>query len=85
MNRETLAQIKLISNLSPDPLRAERAMLYRLYCNVKLCKKNLTRNLLKTLFKHRTGTTEVEKCVRRLCRNGKEKRINKMVHFIMKD
>ena len=85
ISRETLAQIKQISSLSTDPYRAERAMLYRLYCNVKLCKKNLTRNLLKTLCKHRTGTTEVEKCVRRLCRNGNDKRINKMVYFIMKD
>ena len=85
LSRETLAQIKQLSSLLTDPNRAERAMLYRLYCNVKLCKKILTRNLLKTLCKHRTGTTEVDKCVHRLCRGGDGKRMSKIVDFIMKD
>ena len=85
MSRETLAQIKLFSNFSPDPIRAERAMTRRLFCNVKLCKKVITRDLLKSLSKHRTGTSEVIECVRKLCRNGSDKRINKMVCTIMKD
>ena len=42
MFRQTLAQIKLLSNNSPDALRAERAMYNLVCCNVKLCKKVLT-------------------------------------------
>ncbi len=85
MSRETLAQMRILSNFSPDPNRAERAMIYRLFCNVKLCKKIITKDLLKSLCKHRTGTNEVIECVRKLCRNGSERRINKMVCTIMKD
>ena len=72
MFRETLAQIKLISYLSPVPLRAERAMLYRLFCNVKLCKKNIARKLIDSLYKQRIGTREVEICVSRMYRNMKD-------------
>ena len=85
MNRETLAQIKLISNLLPDPLRAERAMLYRLNCCVKMCKKTLTRNLLSTLCKRRTGLKVVEQCIQKLYKQEDNKRVNKVVNFIMKE
>ena len=78
MNRGTLAQIKLLSNLSPDPLRAERAMLYRLNCCVKLCKKTLTRNLLSTLCKKRTGLKDVEQCIQKLYKQEDNKRVNKV-------
>ena len=85
--RETLAQIRNISILSPDPIRAERAMMYRLSCNVKMCKKFLTKDLINSLYSRKIGTKEVDEYARRLCKygNNKNKRISKMICFIMKD
>ena len=85
MYRETLAQIKNLSYLSPDPQRAERAMLSRLSCNVKLCRKNLTRNMLSTLCKYKYCTRDVEQCIHKLYKGRDHKRINKVISFIMKD
>ena len=86
MFRETLAQIKTISYLSPVPVRAERAMLSRLFCDVKMCKKVLTRNLLDRLVSKRIGTREVQKGVSRMYRNKKNmRRQHRTVNIIMKD
>ena len=86
MFRETLAQIKTISYLSPVPIRAERAMLSRLFCDVKMCKKVLTRNLLDRLVSKRIGTREVQKGVSKMYRNKKNmRRQHRTVNIIMKD
>jgi len=86
MFRETLAQIKHISNLLPDPTRAERVMHARLMSNNKLCKKVLARDLLSVLYKQKIGTKVVDDCVKNLCRGSTHrKRKEKLTRFIMKD
>ena len=86
MFRETLAQIKTISYFSPVPIRAERAMMYRLMSNVKLCRKILTRNLLDTLVKYKIGTREVDQIVKRIYRNKINwKKQLKMTTLIMRE
>ncbi len=86
MFRETLAQIKTISYFSPVPQRAERAMLSRLLCNVKMCKKVLTRNLLGSLVKQRIGTREVKQAVSKLYKNSRNiRRQYRTINIIMKD
>ena len=79
MDRQTQAQIKTISILLADPDRAERAMSTRLLSCICLCQKTLTRDLISTLYKHNTGTREVEHSVTILCRNNKE-----FIHFQLK-
>ena len=86
MYRDTLAQIKAISNIFADPARAERAMHARLKSCVKLCKKVLTRDLLNVLHKYKIGTNDVSRCVKVLCidsRNAKRKQ--KLICYLMKD
>ena len=86
MFRETLAQIKTISNFSPVPIRAERAMMSRLMSNVKLCRRTLTRNLLDTLLKYKIGTREVDQIVKRVYKNRLNWRKQyKLTTFIMKE
>ena len=85
MYRQTLAQIKNLSLLSPDPLRAEWAMCKLVYCSVKLCKKVLTKNLLNVLRKRGLGTNEVESCVTKLNKNSNRKsRDVELIRFVMK-
>ena len=84
MSRQTLAHIKLLSYISPDPLRAERAMFNCITCSFKLCKKILTSDLLYVLMKRGVGTHDVEKCVMYLCRSTVKKRRDvTMIRFIM--
>ena len=86
MFRETLAQIQTISMLSPVPIRAVRAMLSRLLCNVKMCKRVLTRNLLDSLVKQRVGTKEVQRGVSKMYRNKKNmRRQHRTINIVMKD
>ena len=86
MFRETLAQIQTISMLSPVPVRAVRAMLSRLLCNVKMCKRVLTRNLLDSLVKQRVGTREVQRGVSKMYRNKKNmRRQHRTINIVMKD
>ena len=85
MYRQTLAQIKILSILLPDPIRAEWAMCNFLYCSVKLCKRVLTRNLLSVLRKRGLGTNKVENCVSKLAKDSNKKnRDVEMIRFIMK-
>ena len=84
MNRQTLTQIKSISNLLTDPSRAERVMCTRLMSCLCLCQKTLTRDLINTLYKHDTSTREVDSSVRLLCRNNRD-RERKLRRFIMRD
>ena len=51
MFRQTLAHIKLLSNFSTDPQRAERAMFNCMSCSTKLCKSVLKKELLFTFSK----------------------------------
>ena len=61
-------------------------MLSRLFCDVKMCKKVLTRNLLDRLVSKRIGTREVQKGVSRMYRNKKNmRRQHRTVNIIMKD
>ena len=84
MFRQTLAQIKNLSYVSPDPPRAERAMFNLITCSFKLCKRVLTKELLCGLKKRGVGTNEVEKCVKNLCKSSVRKsRDTKLVRFIM--
>ena len=70
MNSQTHAQVKHISNLLADPSGAERAMCTRLMSCLCLCQKTLTRDLMDSLYKHDTGTREVEQSVHVLGRNN---------------
>ena len=81
MFRQTLAHIKLLSYVSPDPPRAERAMFDCITCSLKLCKRVLTRELLRTLVKCGVGTNDVEN----VCKSnvGGKKRDVSMIKFIM--
>ena len=86
MYRNTLAQIKTISQYLADPPRAERVMHNRLLSSVKLSKKVITRDLLSVLCKHKVGTNDVNRCVTVLCRNSENyKRRLKILYFLMKD
>ena len=86
MYRNTLAQIKTISQYLADPPRAERVMHNRLLSSVKLSKKVITRDLLSVLCKHKVGTNDVNRCVTVLCRNSENyKRRMKILYFLMKD
>ena len=86
MFRDTLAQIKTISSILADPLRAERAMHARLMSCIKLCKRVLTRNLLSVLHKHKVGTNDVNRCMKVLCiDNRNKKRKQKILCYLMKD
>ena len=67
MSRQTLAHIKFLSNVLPDPYRAERAMFKCIMCSLRLCKRVLTRDLLYNLMKCGLGTNDVENCVKYLC------------------
>ena len=64
MLSQTFAQIRNLSNQLPDPIRADRAMHQLLCTNVKLTRKVLTKNLLKTMMKKNIGTNDVEKYVK---------------------
>ena len=86
MYRNTLAQIKTISNIFADPARAERAMHARLKSCVKLCKKVLTRDLLDVLHKYKIGTNDVSRCVKVLCIDSSNaRRKQKLICYLMKD
>ena len=86
MFETTLAQIKILSLMLADPIRAERAMHSRYLSTVKLCKRVLTRDLLSVLYKHKIGTNDVTKCVRMLCKNKNDfKRREKITCVLMKD
>ena len=85
MFRQTLAYIKLISIISSDPSRAEKAMINLVTYSFKLCKRVLTRDLLNVLVKCNVGTNEVENCVKRLCKSSvRMRRDTDMIKFIMK-
>ena len=80
---EALAHIKLISNFSTVPIRAERAMCKRLLSCVKMCKRVTTKDLLLNLFNCNNSTKDIEFCVKRLCKENdnfiRKKRITNML------
>ena len=57
----TFAHLKNISFQLEDPIQGSRAMHNLLCSNVKLTRKVLTRNLLRSLMQLRVGTNEVER------------------------
>ena len=85
MLNQTFAQIRNLSNQLPDPGRADRAMHQLLSSNIKLTRKVLTRNLLKTMLKKNVGTNDVVKYVNGVCKQN-VKKTNKaaMIQFAMK-
>ena len=86
MFRQTQAKIKLLSNILPDPRRAEKAMFNVLFCSLKLCKRTLSRNVLNMMIRNNICTTDIDKCVRILCkRDGCSSREKKIRKFLMLD
>ena len=86
MLSEAFAQIKGITRLLADPIRAERAMHSRLLSCLKVSKKVITRDLLSVLLKYKISTNDVNKCVQILCKdNMNQKRREKLVCCMMKD
>ena len=86
MLSEAFAQIKNLSTILADPVRAERVMHSRLISYLKVCKKVITRDLLSVLYKYKIGTNDVNKCVKTLCRNNRNyKRRGKLIQYLMKD
>ena len=87
--RQILAQIKHIttSNILPDPIRAERAMVNLIKSSFRVCKSVLVKDLMNVLMKLSIGTNQVEHCVKRLCRYNsnsvRKGRDAQMVKFIM--
>ena len=51
MSSETFAQLRSMSLHLPDPVRADRAMHALLCSNIKLSRRVLTRNVLKSIMK----------------------------------
>ena len=84
MFRQTLAHIKQLSHVSPNPHRAERAMFNCITCSFKLCKCVLKKELLSTLMRRGVGTNDVESCVEKVCMsNVRKKKDVTMIKFIM--
>ena len=85
MLSQTFAQIRNLSNQLPDPGRADRAMHQLLSSNIKLTRKVLTRNLLKTMLKKNVGTNDVVKYVNGVCKqNVKKTNRTIMIQFAMR-
>ena len=70
MLSQTFAQIRNLSNQLPDPIRADRAMHQLLCTNVKLTRKVLTKNLLKTVMKKNIATNDVMKYAKGVCKKN---------------
>ena len=86
MYRQTLAKIKLLSNILPDPNRADKAMRSLLLCSVKVCKKTLTRNVISMMIRNNVCTNDVNSCIKILCkREDCKRRKNKLKQFLMND
>ena len=64
MYRQTLAKIKNLSQLLPDPNRAEKAMYNVLSFSVKLCRRTLTRNVINSMIRNNVCTNDVLHCVK---------------------
>ena len=85
MLSQTFAQIRNLSNQLPDPIRADRAMHQLLCTNVKLTRKVLTKNLLKTMMKKNIATNDVMKYAKGVCKqNVKNTNLKAMIHYAMK-
>ena len=67
MMNQTFAQIRMLSYQLPDQPRADRAMHHLLCTNIKLTRKVLTRNVIKTIMDKNVGTNDVEKYVKNVC------------------
>jgi hypothetical protein len=82
---QTFAHIRMLSNQLPDQPRADRAMHQLLCTNIKLTRKVLTKNVIRTIMKRNIGTIEVEKYVGLVCKqNVKKKRNVPMIRYTMK-
>ena len=71
MLNQTFAQIRNLSYQLPDQPRADRAMHQLLCTNIKLTRKVLTVNLIRTILKRNIGTNDVERYVRIVCKQTK--------------
>ena len=85
MLSQTFAHIRILSFQLPDQPRADRAMHQLLCTNVKLTRKVLTKNLIRTILRRNIGTNEVERYVRVVCKqNVRKKRNVGMIRNAMK-
>ena len=73
----TFAHLRNISSLLEDPNRGSRAMHNLLCSNVKLTRKVLTKNLLRSLTGLSVGTNEVEIFATIVCKQNVRKGRNK--------
>ena len=85
MFNQTLAQIRILSSQLPDPIRADRVMHQLLCANIKLTRKVLTKNLIRSIMKKNIGTNDVEKYVGIVCKQNVRKMRNvPMIRHAMK-
>ena len=66
--RQALAYVKNISIFSPDPIRAEKAMIELLSSSVKLCNRVLTKNVLNRMYRCKLYTKDVDSYVHKQCK-----------------
>lgn len=71
--RSALSEIWMISNLLPNPCRANRTMKTALKINIKLTRRNLTLNLLMAMKRQKPGTKDAEKIAADLNKNSNER------------
>ena len=71
--RSALSEIWMISNLLPNPCRANRTMKTALKINIKLTRRNLTLNLLMAMKRQKLGTKDAEKIAADLNKNSNER------------
>jgi hypothetical protein len=76
MLSQTFPHIRILSHQLPDQQRAGRAMHQLLCTNVKLTRKVLTKNLIRTIMRRNIGTNDVEKYVRIVCKQNVRKKRN---------
>jgi len=81
--RSALPVLWIISTLFPNPWRANRAMKTALKTNIKLTKRTLTLNLLRTMQREKLGTKDAEKIAAELSRNSNT-RNSEIVKDVMK-
>ena len=81
--RSALSELWMISNLLPNPWRANRTMRTALKINIKLTRRNLTLNLLMAMRRQQLGTKDAEKIAADLNRNS-DRRNTEIVKDVMK-
>ena len=81
----TFAHLNMIATNLEDPRWGSRAMHNLLCSNIKLSRKVLTKNLLRSLMELNVGTNEVETFARNVCKqNVRKDRNKKLIRDTMK-